>query len=117
MTVDPQPFLSDMRTAKYSMRSQPPPHILTRMKYVCAALMFLLGCRTSVSRDAFTLNYDTSTDAALQTRLEEIDARLRAKYGMSSEQTDVGVLDLRRPRLAMIHPDQIEYAASVAKVG
>jgi beta-lactamase class A len=87
------------------------------MKYVCGALAVLLFSCTSVSRDAFTLNYDTPTDAALQKRLEEIDARLRARYGMSSEQTDVGILDLRRPRLAMIHPDQIEYAASVAKVG
>lgn len=87
------------------------------MKYVCGALAVLLFSCTSVSLDAFTLNYDTPTDAALQKRLEEIDARLRARYGMSSEQTDVGILDLRRPRLAMIHPDQIEYAASVAKVG
>jgi beta-lactamase class A len=87
------------------------------MKYVCGALAVLLFSCTSVSPDAFTLNYDTPTDAALQKRLEEIDTRLRAKYGMSSEQTDVGILDLRRPRLAMIHPDQIEYAASVAKVG
>ena len=33
------------------------------------------------------------------------------------ELTDVGLLDLRTHRLAMIHPDKIEYAASVAKVG
>ena len=63
------------------------------------------------------LNYETPVDAPLQQRVEEIDARLRAKYGIAPEQTDVGVLDLNRSRLAMIHPDQIEYAASVAKVG
>jgi beta-lactamase class A len=63
------------------------------------------------------MNYDTKVDAALQKRVEEIDARLRAKYAMAPEQTDVGLLDLRHPRVAMIHPDQIEYAASVAKVG
>jgi beta-lactamase class A len=65
----------------------------------------------------FTLGYDTPTDPWLQKRIEEIDERLRAKYGIAPEQTDVGVLDLNRPRLAMIHPDHIEYAASVAKIG
>ncbi|MBV8518425.1 MAG: serine hydrolase [Acidobacteria bacterium] len=63
------------------------------------------------------MNYDTRVDPALQKQLEEIDARLRAKYGIAPEQTDVGLLDLQHPRVAMIHPDQIEYAASVAKVG
>ena len=29
----------------------------------------------------------------------------------------VAILDLNRLRLAMIHPDRIDYAASVAKVG
>jgi len=63
------------------------------------------------------LDYNTPTDRRLQARIEAIDTRLRAKYGMSTEQTAVGVLDLNRLRLAMIHPDRIEYAASVAKVG
>jgi len=55
---------------------------------------------------------------SLQQQVEAIDARLRAKYGIAAEQTDVGVLDLREPtRVAMIHPDHEEYAASVAKVG
>ena len=36
---------------------------------------------------------------------------------MTAEQTALGVLDLRRLRLAMIHPDRIEYAASVPKIG
>lgn len=58
------------------------------------------------------------TDRTLQRELEMIDARLRAKYGIAAEQTDVGLLDLRDPRrVAMIHPDAEEYAASVAKVG
>lgn len=57
-------------------------------------------------------------NAGLQQQLEDIDARLRAKYGIAAEQTDVGLLDLEDPRrVAMIHPDKIEYAASVAKVG
>jgi beta-lactamase class A len=65
----------------------------------------------------FDINYDTPTDARLQQRLEQIDGELRARYGMTTEQTAAGVLDLRDHRLAMIHPDRIEYAASVAKVG
>jgi beta-lactamase class A len=67
--------------------------------------------------DTFVLDYDTPVDGRLQKRVGGIDARLRAKYGIAAEQTDVGVLDLVHGRLAMIHPDRIEYAASVAKVG
>jgi beta-lactamase class A len=63
------------------------------------------------------LDYDTATDPQLQRRLEEIDTRLREKHGMTTAQTAVGVLDLRTNRVAMIHPDRIEYAASVPKVG
>lgn len=63
------------------------------------------------------MSYDTPVDPGLQQRIEAIDARLREKHGMTAEQSAVGVLDLRRPRLAMIHPDRIEYAASVPKIG
>src|ERR1041385_7683126 len=38
-------------------------------------------------------------------------------YAIAADQTDVGLLDLRTNRVAMIHPDHEEYAASVAKVG
>jgi beta-lactamase class A len=65
----------------------------------------------------YTLNYESPTNPALQARLEAIDARLRAWYGMTSAQTAAGVLDLNRLQLAMIYPDRMEYAASVAKVG
>lgn len=84
------------------------------MKLFCATLTLMLAaCTTS----APLLDYDTRTDAALQQQLEEIDGRLRAKHGMTTEQAAVGLLDLRRNRVAMIHPDRIEYAASVAKIG
>lgn len=79
-----------------------------------ALSLALTACATTAPR---VLDYDTPVDPALQARVESIDAALREKYGMTAEQTDVGVLDLRRPRLAMIHPDRIEYAASVAKIG
>jgi beta-lactamase class A len=65
----------------------------------------------------YILNYDTAIDPALQRQLEAIDARLRSQIGMTTEQVSVGVLDLRRLRLATIHPDRIDYAASVPKVG
>src|SRR5256885_13276864 len=65
----------------------------------------------------YVLGYDAPLEATLQSKLESIDSDLRAKYGMTPEQTAVGVLDLRRMHLAMLHPDREEYAASVAKLG
>jgi beta-lactamase class A len=52
-----------------------------------------------------------------QTTLEKIDADLRGQFGMTVEQTSVGLLDFKTGGGAMIHPDRIEYAASVAKIG
>lgn len=65
----------------------------------------------------YTLSYTTPTDPGLQRKLEAIDADLRSHYGMTTEQTAVGILDLQHLRLAMLHPDREEYAASVAKIG
>ena len=65
----------------------------------------------------YTLDYSTPVEPALQTQLENIDSTLRAKYGMTTEQTAVGLLDLRTLRLAMVHPDREEYGASVPKIG
>lgn len=65
----------------------------------------------------YTLNYSTPVNPALQARLEQIDATLRAGYDMTTNQTSVGLLNLRTLRLAMIHPDREDYAASVAKIG
>jgi beta-lactamase class A len=65
----------------------------------------------------YTLDYDTAVDPSLQARLETIDASLLAPFAMTSEQTATAVLDLRTLRLAMIHPDRIEYAASLPKIG
>jgi len=88
------------------------------MKPLHAALVLLmLTACTTTAPQPFTLDYDTKLDAKLQRRLEEIDTRLRAKHGLTAEQAAVGLLDLRNPRVAMIHPDRIEYAASVAKIG
>jgi beta-lactamase class A len=82
----------------------------------------LTGCVAMPSPEGhklqqYSLDYDTPTDAALQQRLIAIDSEIRARLGMSSEQAAAGVLDLRTLRLAMIHPDRGEYAASVPKIG
>lgn len=65
----------------------------------------------------YTLDYETPVDSELQGRLEGIDARLRAKYGLGTNETAVGLLDLKNLRLAMVRPDYEMYAASVAKLG
>ncbi|HTD64915.1 MAG TPA: serine hydrolase [Candidatus Limnocylindria bacterium] len=88
---------------------------------LCVGLLCLVGC-TSVAPntmrtfDNYVLAYNTPADPALQSALKEMDARLRREHGMTSAQTAAGVLDLKTLRLAMIHPDRIEYAASVPKI-
>ena len=83
----------------------------------------LLGGCSSVDRKPtnsiahYELNYETPVDAALQSKIENIDSRLRAKLGMRPEQAACGVLDLKTLRLAMVRPDQVDYAASVPKIG
>lgn len=65
----------------------------------------------------YVLDYTTPADAVLQAALENIDAELRERHRMTSEQAAAGVLDLKRLRLATVNPDRIEYAASVPKIG
>lgn len=73
--------------------------------------------KTTKGIQNFKLEYETAVDTNLQTKLEKIDADLRAKFEMTSEHTAVGLLDLNSLRLALIHPDRGDYAASVPKVG
>lgn len=85
-------------------------------------VLWLTGCGSLApdmkqSFAGYTLNYETPVDAAMQAQVERIDASLRARHGLTTEQSAVGVLDLNRLRLAMIHPDREDYAASVPKVG
>jgi beta-lactamase class A len=65
---------------------------------------------------SYTLDYTTPVDTGLQKYLEKIDTRLRERFGMKADQTSVGVLDLNTLRLAMVRPDEIDYAASVPKI-
>lgn len=82
------------------------------------ACVLTFACTTTAPRMTdYTLDYETPVDARLQAKLASLDAQLRAKYGMTGEQTAAGILDLKRLRLAMVNPDRIEYAASVAKIG
>jgi len=65
----------------------------------------------------YSLNYQMPVDQGLQQQLEQIDSSLRAKYSMTTQQSSVGLLDLRSLRAAMVRPDYEMYAASVAKIG
>lgn len=87
-----------------------------------ASVLCVAGCVTTLTQMNggfvnYTLGYDALLNPSLQTKLGKIDADLRGKYGMTTAQTAVGVLDLNKQELAMIHPDRGEYAASVPKVG
>jgi beta-lactamase class A len=73
--------------------------------------------KSTSAMESYSLTYDAPTDPPLQRQLEAIDTRLREQFGLTTEQAAAGVLDLKSLRLAMIHPDRIDYAASVAKVG
>lgn len=87
---------------------------------LAATILSQTGCSTTGKNQRFehyTLGYDTPVDGAFQKKLENIDSDLRARISMTTEQTAAGVLDLKTLRLAMIHPDREEYAASVPKVG
>jgi beta-lactamase class A len=87
------------------------------------AAIFLAGGCASITPTMnsnlqnYTIDYNAPVNPALQTQLDKIDSTLRAKYGMTTNQTMVGLLDLRTLRLAMLRPDREEYAASVAKIG
>lgn len=87
-----------------------------------AALLCAAGCARLAPGmkqgfEGYTLDFETPVDTVLQAEVERLDAGLRDRFGMTTAQTAVGVLDLRRLRLAMIHPDRIEYGASVPKIG
>jgi beta-lactamase class A len=65
----------------------------------------------------FVLDFNSAPDPALQAKFVAIDEKLCAEFGISDAQREIGLMDLRTGRLAMIHPDRIEYAASVPKIG
>ncbi|MES2709702.1 MAG: serine hydrolase [Verrucomicrobiota bacterium] len=66
---------------------------------------------------SLVLDFNTPVDPALQKWLENLDLSLRTELGMTEKDSAAGILDLRTGRLALVRPDRIEYAASVAKIG
>src|SRR4051812_21525555 len=80
-------------------------------------ILLMLGTLAAAAQEKVVLDYDTPVDAALQTKIEALDTRLRDKYSMTTEQTAVGLMDLKTGRLALLRPDREEYAASLAKIG
>jgi beta-lactamase class A len=87
-----------------------------------AVTVFIVSCSVVVpqmnrSFRTFRLDYSAFVDTELQRDVEKVDADLRTKFALTAEQAAVGVLDLRTLRLAMIHPDREEYAASLPKIG
>jgi len=85
--------------------------------FLCATGCASLASEKSGEFNRYTLDYNTAVNPALQVKLEKTDGDLRGKFGMTTEQAAVGVLDLNTLRLAMIHPDRGEYAASIPKIG
>lgn len=79
------------------------------------------GCsvqsKKAVAMSSYVLDFNSPCDGALQAQLEALDSKLRERFGMTTNDTAVGVLDLKHLRLAMLNPDRMEYAASVPKVG
>jgi beta-lactamase class A len=99
---------------------------MIRLATVLFAACALMSVRTSTAAeqysampafDHYILDYNTPTDQRVQAKVEQIEAELRAKYGMGTNDTAAGLLDLKTLRLALVRPDREEYAASVAKIG
>jgi beta-lactamase class A len=66
----------------------------------------------------FSLDFKTPVDETLQAQLTRCDETIRAKLGMTSEHSAVGIIDLTgTPRVALLNPDRETYGASVPKIG
>ena len=90
------------------------------IRLALAIVFFMSDCIIAgevTNLERYALDYDTPVTPALQSKLEKIDADLRAQFSMTTDQAAVGLLDLKNLRLAMIHPDREEYAASIPKIG
>jgi beta-lactamase class A len=90
----------------------------------CALLLLLMAtlalptlASTTNDLARLVLDYDTPCDPGLQAQLAAVDARLRTRHGLAETQSAAGVLDLQTGRLALLRPDQMDYGASVPKVG
>ncbi|HWI60018.1 MAG TPA: serine hydrolase [Bacillota bacterium] len=96
----------------------PSPGIpLTRMNPAAHSISDVTNPHGTETFHHYRLDYTTPVTPALQARLETLDSELRHQFGLTTEQASVGLLDLHHLRLAMVHPDRMDYAASVAKIG
>lgn len=66
---------------------------------------------------SLTLDFDSPCDPELRVHLSALEARLRVRHGLAETQCAAGVLDMRRGRLALLRGDQMDYGASVPKIG
>ena len=55
-------------------------------------------------------------DPVLQAAVEAIDARLRARWQIGDDRVAVALHDFTTDRTALLHPDRIDYAASLPKI-
>ena len=110
-----------MKSAVQQLTRTDSKYRMAVLKFMLAAFAVLLsfqaGASTNAALQKYKLDYNTRTDRKLQSKLQGIDSALRKKFGMETNQTAIGLLDLRKPRVAMINPDRGEYAASVPKIG
>lgn len=65
---------------------------------------------------SYRLTYDTPLDPELQAALEQLDHQVAEQLGMAAAPRAFGVLDLTDLRLALVHPDDMFYGASVPKI-
>ncbi len=93
--------------------------IFTLLLSSLAAMLggFASGSPGNTILNVMALDHSTPPDSTLQQQLESIDAGLRERHGITSDQASAGLLDLSSGRIAMINPDHMEYAASVPKIG
>lgn len=55
-------------------------------------------------------------DPALQAAVDAIDLRLRSRWQIGDDRVAVALCDLATGRTALLHPDRIDYAASIPKI-
>ncbi|MFH1745637.1 MAG: N-acetylmuramoyl-L-alanine amidase-like domain-containing protein [Planctomycetota bacterium] len=65
---------------------------------------------------AYRLTFDAPLDPDLQAAVEQLEERVGAELGIPASDRAFGVLDLTDPRLALVRPDEMFYAASVPKI-
>ena len=116
-----------MTSSRVALAPIAPIAPIAAMAALAAGLSCLSACATNPTSPTtptapttlmtIQLDYASPIDPALQRELVSLDERLRVRHEMAPEATAVGVLDLRTGRLAMIHPDRGEYAASIPKIG